>query len=76
MHLTDVEKSDRLLNPTGNTGNHAEPWINFHDRIKPISKPFRFKNSSPSSKKSKRPLEDKDIRSSLWLDQSKNLSWH
>jgi hypothetical protein len=59
------------LNPTGSVGNHAGPWINFHDRIKPISKPFRVKNSSPSSKKSKQPLEDKDIRSSLQSDQSK-----
>jgi hypothetical protein len=23
------------LNPTGSVGNHAGPWINFHDRIKP-----------------------------------------
>ena len=59
------------MNPTGSVGNHAGPWINFHDRIKPISKPFRVKNSSPSSKKSKRPLEEKDIRSSLRSDQSK-----
>jgi hypothetical protein len=71
VHLTNIEKSNHLSNPTGSASNHAEPWINFHDRIKPISKPFRVKNSSPSSKKSKRPLEEKDIRSSLRSDQSK-----
>jgi hypothetical protein len=74
MQLTKSEKFNCLSNPTGSAGNHAEPWINFHDGIKPISKPFRVKNSSPLSKKSKQPLEDKDIRSSLQLDQSKILA--
>jgi hypothetical protein len=59
------------LNPTGSSGNHAEPWISLHDRIKPTSKLFKVKNSSPSSKKSKRLLEDEDIRVILPSDQLK-----
>jgi hypothetical protein len=59
------------LNPTGSSGDHAEPWISLHDRIKPTSKLFKNKNSSPSSKKSKRLLEDKDIRVILPSDQLK-----
>jgi hypothetical protein len=47
-------------NPTGSMSNHKESCINFHDRIKPTSEPFKVK-SNPLSKKSKWSLEDKDI---------------
>jgi hypothetical protein len=58
-------------NPTGSAGDHAEPWINFHDIIEPTTKPFKVKNSSPLSKKSKRLLDVKDIRVILPSDQLK-----
>jgi hypothetical protein len=62
------------VNLTGRVGKSTKPWTNLYDRIKPISKLTKVKNSSPQSKKSKQSLGDKDFRKLPQSDFSEKVS--